>query len=872
MFGGFGDIFGGRSRTGPQKGDHIRTGITISFEEAAFGCSKELSVSKVETCESCNGLGSAPGTSPETCPDCRGTGTVRQQQRAGFMSFSTSGPCPKCGGTGKLIRQPCQSCQGRGTVRRPRKISVNIPAGIDDGQTISLRGLGNAGTSGGPSGDLLVTVGVRRHSTFERDGTSVLSALNISFVQAALGAQLEIPTLDGPVSFDIPEGTQAGTVFRLRGHGIPSLRGGGRGDHFVTVKVETPHNLSQAQKELLRQFGETLDGEEHRGLFDRKKKKKSAVGNAQLALCQRSLSKKLCFSTRRDLGLRTSQGNALPIRFGGKVHTMKKTLGLLLAGFFLLGAALPLPAEASAPFSDVPAASWASDVIDDAVQGGLMEGVGGGAFGYGQSVTRAQFVTVLCRMFGWELQKPQTPTYTDVTAGSWAYPYVETALINGVLDAGAAFRPDDPILRREMAVMLVRALGYAGLAKAAGNESLPFTDVSRDQGYIKVAYDIGMTSGTSATTFEPEATARREEAAAMLVRVHNKLQSGTDWLHGFYAFSSWPQHELTRQMDAVSAGWSRLSLDADKGILLNTTSSGGNEWCIPSSYEDITAYLEEGGTPLHLDVYLDGGSAGEILLSEENRAAAVAAILAETTRSYDAIGKNPYAGVTLDFEGLWGAALKEGYNAFLRTLSSALKADGKSLYVAVQPATAGEYYDGYDYRTIGELADKVILMAHDYNATDLSGFEGTSYYKTAALTPIADVYYSLQALTDPVTGVADREKLALAVSFTGMAWEIRDGLLVSPTPVYPSIATIYSRLKQADTVLGWSEEYQNPWATYNTESGQSYFLWYEDARSAAAKLRLARLFGINGVSVWRLGNIPAYDDTGLYYNAWEALQ
>jgi spore germination protein YaaH len=192
-------------------------------------------------------------------------------------------------------------------------------------------------------------------------------------------------------------------------------------------------------------------------------------------------------------------------------------------------------------------------------------------------------------------------------------------------------------------------------------------------------------------------------------------------------------------MDAVSAGWSRLSMDAAHGVFLHTTSSGGNEWCIPASYEDITGYLEEGGTPLHLDVYLDGGSSGAVLLSEENRAAAVSAILAELEHSYDAIGKNPYVGVTLDFEGFKGTALKEGYNAFLTELSLSLKAEGKSLYVTVQPATAGEYYDGYDYRTIGELADKVILMAHDYNATNLSGFEGTSYYKTAALTPIADV-------------------------------------------------------------------------------------------------------------------------------------
>jgi molecular chaperone DnaJ len=277
MFGGFGDIFGGgaRARNGPQRGESVRTGVSISFEEAAFGCAKELDVNKIEPCETCQGTGSAPGTTPEVCPDCRGTGTVRQQQRTAFGSFSTTGPCPKCSGTGKLIHQPCQSCRGAGFVRRQRKISVNIPAGIDDGQTISLRGLGSAGRNGGPAGDLLVTVAVRRHPDFERDGSSVLYTMPISFVQATLGAELEVPTLDGKVKYNLPEGTQSGTVFRLRGKGIPYLKGGGRGDQYVTVKVETPRNLTAEQKELLLRFGAAMGESASRGgIFEKKKKKK----------------------------------------------------------------------------------------------------------------------------------------------------------------------------------------------------------------------------------------------------------------------------------------------------------------------------------------------------------------------------------------------------------------------------------------------------------------------------------------------------------------------------------------------------------------------------------------------------------------------
>ena len=266
-FSGFGG-FGGQSRpNAPRQGESVRSNVTVSFEEAAFGCSKELDILKVEECEKCKGTGCENGTTPEVCSDCRGSGVVMRTQRTPFGMMQTQDTCPKCGGRGKIIHHPCPTCKGKGMVRRQRKIKVDIPAGIDDGQTISLRGLGSAGRNGGPNGDLLVTVGVRRHNEFERDGTSVLYELPISIVQASLGAEVEVPTLDGKVKYTIPEGTQSETVFRLRGKGIPYLRGGGRGDQFITVKVVTPKGLSSEQKELLKKLGETL-GETN----DKKKK------------------------------------------------------------------------------------------------------------------------------------------------------------------------------------------------------------------------------------------------------------------------------------------------------------------------------------------------------------------------------------------------------------------------------------------------------------------------------------------------------------------------------------------------------------------------------------------------------------------------
>ena len=277
----FGDIFGfGGTRSNPnapRRGESIRATVNISFEEAAFGCKKDVTVARVEQCPDCKGSGCAPGTTPEVCPDCKGSGSVRTTQRTPFGMAQSTAPCSKCRGSGRIIHQPCPSCRGMGNIRRQHKINVTIPAGIDDGQSVSLRGQGSAGSNGGAAGDLLVTVIVRPHSRFERDGNSVLLEQEISYAQAVLGAEIEVPTLDGRVKLTIPEGTQTGAVFRLRGKGVPYLRGGGRGDQFVTVNVRVPKNLTSSQKELLRQFAASMgdlddSGIKSGGIFGKKKK------------------------------------------------------------------------------------------------------------------------------------------------------------------------------------------------------------------------------------------------------------------------------------------------------------------------------------------------------------------------------------------------------------------------------------------------------------------------------------------------------------------------------------------------------------------------------------------------------------------------
>ncbi|MDR0818841.1 MAG: molecular chaperone DnaJ [Oscillospiraceae bacterium] len=277
-----GDLWGGGSRrsnpNAPRQGESVRSAITIDFTEAVFGCKKDIQISRVESCPDCKGTGSAPGTTAEVCGQCKGSGTVTNRQRTMFGETLVSSPCTKCGGSGKIIHSPCPTCKGKSNIRRNRTLPIDIPAGIDDGQTLSMRGKGGHGSNGGPDGDLLVSIRVKPHEFFRRDGTTVYYKLGISFTQAALGDEVEVPILAeensaAKAKLKIPEGTQTGQIFRLQGKGVPHLRSTVRGDELVTVTVETPTNLTDAQKDLLRNFSE-LRGEDATLLGNRKRKKK----------------------------------------------------------------------------------------------------------------------------------------------------------------------------------------------------------------------------------------------------------------------------------------------------------------------------------------------------------------------------------------------------------------------------------------------------------------------------------------------------------------------------------------------------------------------------------------------------------------------
>ena len=255
----FGDFFGGgssRRRNGPVRGDDLLARVTISFEEAAFGCKKDIRYTRVDRCSECGGTGAAKGTSAKVCTRCGGTGQVRAAQRTPLGMFQTTSTCPECNGKGKIITDPCKHCRGTGTVSASKTIEVSIPAGIDDGNRISLRGKGNAGKNGGGDGDLYISVTVRPHPIFVRDGYNIKCDVPVTFAEAALGAKITVPTLEGELTQELPSGTQTGETFTVKGKGIPNINGRGRGDLIYRVVVEVPRNLSAEQKDALMKFSD----------------------------------------------------------------------------------------------------------------------------------------------------------------------------------------------------------------------------------------------------------------------------------------------------------------------------------------------------------------------------------------------------------------------------------------------------------------------------------------------------------------------------------------------------------------------------------------------------------------------------------------
>lgn len=272
FFGGGGGFGGARNPNAPRKGRDIQSAVTITFEEAAKGCKKSVEVSRIEDCSQCHGTGAAEGSSPTTCPECQGRGFINVQQRSILGTINTQTTCSRCGGKGKIVENPCPKCQGKGKVRKRTKVDIDIPAGIDNRQVVNLRGYGDSGINGGPAGDLKVVVNVRAHKEFERDGFDLLYNKHVSIVEATLGAELRVPTLEGDIKYNMPAGTQPGEIFKLKGKGIQRLNGVGKGDMFVKVIVDIPTNVTSEQANLLKEFDKTYTPPKNpgkKGFFDK---------------------------------------------------------------------------------------------------------------------------------------------------------------------------------------------------------------------------------------------------------------------------------------------------------------------------------------------------------------------------------------------------------------------------------------------------------------------------------------------------------------------------------------------------------------------------------------------------------------------------
>jgi len=548
----------------------------------------------------------------------------------------------------------------------------------------------------------------------------------------------------------------------------------------------------------------------------------------------------------------------------GKVNNVGRSINktwffFLICVFLITTFGYTARAE-NANFSDVPAGHWAYSDILTLKNLNVTQGVGNNTFGLGRTMTRAEYVTFLTKLFGWDARQ--------TAAGEpWYAAYVDAAASAGAVTAAeaAAFRPNDPITRDEIAVMLIRSLGYDALALQLNTLPAPFADVTQDIGYITMAKDFGIVYGVNNTSFNPGATALREEGAAMMVRLYNKLEAakklapGSGWLNVFYAISSYSQKDMMGMADSVSFGWGRV--EWRDGVYLNMTQSQGNAYYRPDGYEAVLAEVRADNKDAMLMVTVDekmvtpaDGSASQalssyLLGSDQLRRKMVTQIAAAAA---------DFDGVVIDFENLRGDQTRRDFVDFLTELRSTLTANSNQIYVAVQPVRqpGQPYYDGYDYRSIGKTADKVILMAHDYYAKSLTDDEMNNGFDVTPLAPIGEVYYALKAITDPNTGVEDAGKVLLQCSFDSVQWKAQNGVIINRTPFNPTYGAIADRISMG-AVPQYSYKYESPFLKfYNQDDSTDNIVWYENKQSVQAKLNLAAMFQVNGVSLWRLGIIP----------------
>lgn len=576
-----------------------------------------------------------------------------------------------------------------------------------------------------------------------------------------------------------------------------------------------------------------------------------------------------------------------------------KLLAIAISIIFLFTSALPFNAAYAADtvkaFSDVPADNYFYKAVNDLRSLGVTDGTGNNKFGIGKPLTRGEFVTWLVKLTGLTLVSPQVGTFYDnLDRNKSYYKPIETALKYGIIQKTYKFRPTAYISRDEMAVMLIRYLGYDNIALKLAYLGKPYNDVVTNTGYITMIKDFGLMDPYN-TLFKPDTNVLREQAALSLIRTYEKKKTPITSVNAFYAIQSNLQRDKISSLNSACFGWGRLTYDEKAGqVILNTKNDGTpyKEYYLPEGFSERIKSAKQAGIPAMLSIIAmqdvkvvdatSGSSIGivEYVLTKPGAADKlindISALLAKTELGTES---ESFDGVVIDFEGLRGTALKASFNSFLKKLKTRLTADKKKLYVTVQPlyasARSKTSIDGYDYKTIGSLADKIILMAHDYNARTLSDSDMARGVTDTPLTPLEDVYYALKAITDKNTGVQDRSRIMLQISFGWYGWQKKDGKTLNKKALSYSYENFLKLFSGAFTV-NWSPNSRNPYLKYtDAATGIENTVWYEDSRSVQEKLDLAELFGIQQVSLWRLGQIPdivsPVGSKQTYMNIWQTI-
>lgn len=436
--------------------------------------------------------------------------------------------------------------------------------------------------------------------------------------------------------------------------------------------------------------------------------------------------------------------------------------------------------------------------------------------------------------------------------------------------------------RIEMIDKLIEHMGLTRHIAKMQQDNSPFVDVVTSQSNVNFALRFNWISMNASNTFRPDHKIKKEEAYAILYRVYKSYYATFKELHSYYAINSYAQIDLTEDLNALSFGWSRLELNSDRsGIIINLGRTGSNEYSVPSGYISVLNTTAREGLSRQLMIFVKD----EIIYdtSLKKNISLTEAILANDTWRQSVVDgimatlnddkfKNVYDGVLIDFEGLKGEKNAENMNLFIKMISDSLKSEEKSLYVAVHPVglNNASYFDGYDYRTIGKYADRIILMAHDYNAKRLSALEMSIGYTVTPLTPINEIFYALANITDPIVGVEDSTKVLLQFSMDSAQWKLRDDKVIHAAPYRPLYSSILSRI-DAGANVNYSKNLESPYITFNDPIDGTYnVVWYENETSIKAKIDMAKLFNIGGISVWRLGTIPNFENGNL--NIWDMIR